>query len=184
MNAREEWTLVENMTMGVFVLDYNENHDPKNGQFASKGYIDVTKDYYSDATPGQGFINYDEGYNKAVHVDEIAFAKWLHGTLGGNIQLVKEANMDKVLSPDFIWDGRAWELKTPTTAAAADSALRKGIKQVDGSGGIILNYPDKSIPLAKIMNVVVSRFKRTSLDCYIDVMIIQGGNISKIIHKR
>ena len=35
MDAIKQWKIVENMIQGRFTTDFNENHDPSNGQFTS-----------------------------------------------------------------------------------------------------------------------------------------------------
>lgn len=144
---------------------------------------DVTTEYEHGKFPGQGKINYDSGYNKTLHENEIEFAEWLHRKLGGDIRLVNEINMQGQKSPDYVWNGKYWDLKTTTTAKAANSALRHGLKQIkDNPGGIILDYKNEDVDLQEVINEVENRMRQSKGDLYhVDVMIISKQEIVKII---
>ena len=115
----------------------------------------VLEEYLQTATPGKGTITYDEGYNRTRHADEVKTAQWLHDTLGGDIVLLNEAQGYKILTPDYRWRGKLWDLKSVTTEKAANSAVRHGLKQIQSApGGVILNYGENSISLSELKNVL------------------------------
>ena len=98
---------------------------------------DVTDLYKDNAKPNKGSIKFDEGYRKNKRQDEVKTAEWLLANFGGDFVLVDELHRQDIKSPDYLWNGKNWDLKTITTEKAADSALRYGIKQVAGNiGGV------------------------------------------------
>lgn len=144
---------------------------------------DVTTEYEHQKFPGQGKITYGDGYDELLHKDEIEFAQWLHNRLGGDITLVNEANIQDVKTPDYIWNGKYWDLKTTSTAKSANSALRHGLKQIKNNpGGVILNYQNMDVNLQDVVNEVENRMRQSKRDlCQVDVMIVFNQEIAKII---
>ena len=51
---------------------------------------DVTNEYIKSATPKNGRILYENGYNYGCHNEEIKIAGWLYNNFGGNIILISE----------------------------------------------------------------------------------------------
>lgn len=143
---------------------------------------DVTTEYVRTKYPGQGSIVYDEGYEKEKHGEEINAAQWLHKKLGGDIKLLNESSVDGVKMPDYIWRGKYWELKTTSTEKAANSAIRKGIKQIaENPGGIILNY-EADIDLQEALQVIEKRMKGSKQgDIPVDIMIIQKEKLIAVL---
>ena len=144
---------------------------------------DVTTEYERQKFPGQGKITYGEGYNELIHEDEINFAQLLHNKLGGDITLLNEANIQGVKTPDYIWNGKYWDLKTTSTAKSANSALRHGLKQIKNNpGGVILNYESNNVNLQEVIDEVENRIRQSKKDTYkVDVMIVFNQEIVKII---
>lgn len=142
---------------------------------------DVTDEYLRAATPQIGKITRDEGYNEKIHKNEIAFADWLHNCFGGEIKLLKEIKADKIQTPDFIWNGRLWDLKTASTEKSANSAIRKGLHQIEANpGGIFLDFGDKDISLDTLLEVIENRMLYHK-DRSADIMIIQKGKVIKVL---
>ena len=144
---------------------------------------DVTTEYERQKFPGQGKITYGEGYNELIHEDEINFAQLLHNKLGGDITLLNEANIQGVKTPDYIWNGKYWDLKTTSTAKSANSALRHGLKQIKNNpGGVILNYESNNVNLQEVIDEVENRIRQSKKDTYkVDVMFVFNQEIVKII---
>lgn len=141
---------------------------------------DVTTLYYGYATPGKGAVARDEGYEGPLHIEEIRMAEFLNKKFGGDIQLLKEANEDHVKTPDFLWNGKMWDLKTVTTEKSADSAVRKGLKQIkENPGGIVLDYRGKSVSEEGVRKAVDSRMRR-GYEKDTDIMAIFGDNRIRI----
>lgn len=164
---------------------YAENRDVINAQkraaYAARkersGPVDVLEEYRRRATPGNGSITYDEGYDRAHHVEEIKTAQWLHDTLGGDIVLLQETGGLFEKTPDFLWRQKGWELKSTTTEKSADSALRSALKQIaDNPGGVILNYFDHEVQMESVLEIVTRRLMRQE-KCNADILIVQNGKL-------
>lgn len=141
---------------------------------------DVTASYFGYATPGEGIVTKDAGYEEALHAEEVNMAEFLNRKFGGDVQLLKEANEDKVKTPDFLWNGKMWDLKTVTTEKSADTAVRKGLKQIkENPGGIVLDYRGKNISEEGVRRVIDSRMKR-GYEKDTDIMVIFGDDQIKV----
>lgn len=69
----------------------------------------------------------------------------------------------KTKSPDYIWNGKMWDLKTLQTVKAIDSALRHGVKQIKNNpGGILLNFSDIDLDLSDIASLILNRLRRSA----------------------
>ncbi len=142
---------------------------------------DVTKQYFNGATPGKGKFLIDEGYVEGLHSDEIKTAELLHKTLGGDIVLLRESNADHEKTADYIWNEKLWDLKSTSTAKAANSAIRHGLQQIRGNpGGIILNYNKNEVIMEEVINVIERRMQWCNLE-EVDIMIIADEKIKKIL---
>ena len=145
-------------------------------------YRDVTKEYQRTRTPGLGKIEYDEGYQKETHKDEMEMAEWIHDHLGGDIRLLQEKNMQNVKTPDYMWNGKLWDLKTTTTEKAANSAVRSGIKQIIGNpGGIIIDYRDYEVDIKNVVETIENRYRVSGSNIHSDIVIIKQGKIVKAL---
>ena len=141
---------------------------------------DVTASYFGYAMPGEGIVTKDAGYEEALHAEEVNMAEFLNRKFGGDVQLLKEANEDKVKTPDFLWNGKMWDLKTVTTEKSADTAVRKGLKQIkENPGGIVLDYRGKNISEEGVRRVIDSRMKR-GYEKDTDIMVIFGDDQIKV----
>lgn len=132
----------------------------------------VLPEYLRTASPGVGSITYDTGYDMARHTDEIKTAQWLHDHLGGDIMLLNEANNYKAMTPDYIWNGKLWDLKTASTEKSANSAVRHGLKQIqENPGGIILNYGQNIISVDSLKEVLRKRLTASATQ-NVDILVI------------
>lgn len=140
---------------------------------AKMKYEDVTAEYLCSATPGVGTVTYDHKYDKERHQPEIDFSLWLHNTFGGDIHLLEEINQDKVSTPDYVWRGKLWDLKTTSTERSANGALRHGLKQIyHNPGGIILDYRGKQIDLMVLNEIICKRLWWCGNHPALDIMIV------------
>ena len=129
---------------------------------------DVTKEYIERAKPRKGIVSYEGGYNRSEHKAEIDAAKWLYKTFGGSVTLLQEINADKKKTPDILWDGAFWDLKTISTERAADSAIRHGLKQIEENpGGLVLDFVSEHLDLEELTAVInrcLYRSAKSSMD--------------------
>lgn len=141
----------------------------------------VMPEYLRKATPGAGSIVTDAGYNKNAHADEMKTAQWLLKNFGGNIVLLNESDNEGEKRADYLWNGQLWDLKSTTTAKAADSAIRKGLKQIkENPGGIILDYGNNAVSLDELQKTIDSRMLRGGGNDA-DIIVIKNGQAVKIL---
>ena len=147
-----------------------------------KKFKDVTKQYFEDATPKKGNIDYDDNYNKQKYKKEVSNALIIHSTFGGDIFLVSSDNRDDK-SPDYVWNDELWELKSISSLKSLDSAVRKGLKQIQYyKGGMIIDIDSLEISTNEIVEIVYSRLYRyKDKDLSIDIIIIKDNNIKEVI---
>lgn len=132
---------------------------------------DVSRDYLKNATPRTGKVRYENGYKLKDHKVEVEVANQIHDQFGGKIILLKEADSQGVKTPDYLWHGKQWELKSISTEKAADSAVRSAIKQIqENPGGVILQCADGT-DTSKIIEVVDARAMR-NLEFDFDVVAL------------
>lgn len=147
----------------------------------SGGMLDVLEEYQRNAKPGAGTLTYGEGYRISHHAEEIKTAQWLHENLGGDIVLLAEDGGLYEKTPDFLWRGKGWKLKTTTTEKSADSALRNALKQIlENPGGVILDYGDNEVSIQDIGKIVIRRLERQE-KCTADILILNHGKIVRAI---
>ncbi len=142
----------------------------------SSGPENVMPEYLRAATPGVGSITYDDGYDRERHAAEIKTAQWLHDNLGGDIVLLQEINRDKQKTPDYLWRGRLWDLKTISSAKAANSAVRHGLKQIENNpGGIILDFGNNKFSLTQLWEIVNKRMGWYATQGKYDILVLAKG---------
>ena len=170
-------------TKKIYYVNDSKERTIKYGQSLNRKGKEVKYQYFNNATPGKGkiIIQPEEGYDRKQHEKEIATAKLIHNILGGDIELLPESNIENVKTPDYIWNGKYWDLKSTTSEKAANSAIRSGIKQIkDNPGGIILNYENNNINLDMAIDVIEKRMSK-GYDGKIDIMIIINEKIKHIL---
>ena len=101
-------------------------------QNKKNNYIDVTKEWISNANPNSHEIKELDYWiinNKKRKVDgknilldysksELECAKWLESTFGGEIFMCPRVNIPEgIKTPDFIWNGECWDLKEIKTGS-------------------------------------------------------------------
>lgn len=150
---------------------------PMNGQ-------DVTKEYLRAAVPNHGTVLQEGGYNTKNHQAEIAMSEWLHRTFGGDIVLLKESPKRDIKTPDFLWNGKKWELKGAHSINGADKSLQHAVKQIqDNPGGVILDILGE-LDMQKLERQLLRRFLRSNIDI-LDVMLLSNGALLKVLrHKK
>ena len=78
--------------------------------------------------------------------------------LGHSIELIPPSNTPKVKSPDFIMDGKAWEMKSPQggSRVTVEHAFKRAAKQ---SENIILDLRRTKIPTNQAETSIKKLFK-------------------------
>ena len=108
-------------------------------------------------------------------------AQWLHDNLGGDIALLREANKDKIKTPDFLWNEKLWDLKTISNEKAANSAVRHGLAQIQTNpGGIILNLGNQDFSKEELWAVVDKRMGWYEASGDVDILVLSKGKLVSV----
>lgn len=143
---------------------------------------DVSAEYADQATPGEGAITQDEGYDTGRHTEETKIAEWLHSNFGGDIRLLNESKVDHEKRADLLWRGKLWDLKTASTEKAANTAIKRGLQQIrPNPGGIILDYKDIEISMDLLKQVIDKRMEWLSEGETVDIMIVRNSEVIKVL---
>lgn len=143
---------------------------------------DVSAEYADQATPGEGTITQDEGYDTGRHTEETKIAEWLRSKFGGDIRLLNESKVDHEKRADLLWRGKLWDLKTVSTEKAANTAIKRGLQQIrPNPGGIILDYKDIEISMDLLKQVIDKRMEWLSEGEAVDIMIVRNGEVVKVL---
>lgn len=141
---------------------------------------DITKNYLENATPGTGTISREHGFKEKAHEDEISVAEVIFNSFGGDIILLAEESFRNE-NPDYRWNGKLWDLKTPTKIKNLGKLVQKGLSQIFPSpGGLIIDVSNLKDPQKKIEHVVEERMQ-TSMKNTIDVIFIKNRTIVKVL---
>lgn len=143
---------------------------------------DVSAEYAEQATPGEGTITQDDGYDTSRHTEETKIAEWLRSKFGGDIRLLNESKVDHEKRADLLWRGKLWDLKTASTEKAANTAIKRGLQQIrPNPGGIILDYKDIEISMDLLKQVIDKRMEWLSEGEAVDIMIVRNGEVVKVL---
>lgn len=143
---------------------------------------DVSAEYAEQATPGEGTITQDDGYDTSRHTEETKIAEWLRSKFGGDIRLLNESKVDHEKRADLLWRGKLWDLKTASTEKAANTAIKRGLQQIrPNPGGIILDYKDIEISMDLLKQVIDKRMEWLSKGEAVDIMIVRNGEVVKVL---
>ena len=135
---------------------------------------DVTAEYFGTATPGEGEITADNNYKEAN--GEITCANVLFNNFGGRIHLYNKRDYPW---PDYLWNGRLWELKTPNSLNGIDKLIHYGLQQTEtNAGGIVLDIRNigNLETAAKIAEKRILRSGKTDID-----LIIMDSEKKKVL---
>lgn len=162
------------MTFAQWQNEHSDNTPKLTGK-------NVTEEY-KNRSNGSAKVIVPPEYKIKNHEEEISMANWIANTFGGTIELIPES---QEMTPDYIWEGKLWELKSPSTEKAVDAALRKGIKQINSNpGGIILNFKSGNINMTEVEKMAEGRMKRGSFETADILMLKKGELIQAIRYKK
>lgn len=158
----------------------------KSKEVVLKDLADVTGEYKRKIGLTKGTLTVEDGYETKDHEKEIQVAKWLSDNFSGEITLLKEVNRDKISTPDYLWDNKLWELKSPApTLNAIDKRLQKGLHQIETNpGGVIINLEKNELDVNEIAKKIENRLTRkrdNGINC--DVMLLIEGKLVLVIRK-
>ena len=129
----------------------------------------------------RGKVLFDSGYKKGENRDEIDAANWLAKSLGGEVTLLTKKYDKK--SPDYKWDGKLWDLKTPQGASGVDKLIHQGIYQIfENPGGILLDCSSPNIDIERAIELAQHRLNRSSKSGTEQVIVMRNGNLITVLH--
>ena len=145
--------------------------------------LDITEEFLSNATPKKGEFDIVTGF-KEKNGEEKA-AKWLHDTFGGDIKLLPENNPEGQSNPDYLWNGKLWDLKSPESLNGVSKRLKHGLEQINSNpGGIVIDIKGVEDDLSEIERVINNRL-RVSAKSDVDVIVLNNNRLVKVIrHKK
>lgn len=148
-----------------------------------KSYHDVTDEYKRKARPGKGKLTIYSGAEEE-RPDDVRMARWIHEEFGGDIRVLRESHEALgVKNPDYLWNGKLWDLKTPdeSTYNAINKRTRKGIEQIQtNSGGIIMDLGKCGATIEEAEKAIRNRMFK-SAENSADVIILHKDGKYKIL---
>lgn len=145
-----------------------------------KKYEDVLPEYFR-RVKGDKKVIIEDGIDSEIYKREVDVANTIANIFGGEITVKKDVNKDKIKTPDYLWNGKYWDLKSLTSEKAADSAIRKGLKQIaENPGGIIIDYENRKFSLERAVEVIEKRMLRSN-NKEVDIMLISNSKVIKIM---
>ena len=139
----------------------------------------ITDDYLEKATPKSGEFSKDPDFKDKNGEEKTA--EWLYNTFGGNITLLAENKPDGVTNPDYLWNGKLWDLKTPQSINGLDKRVRHGLHQIaNNSGGIVVDIKKMNVRIEAIIEKINERINSSAQD-NLDVIICKDLVLLKVL---
>lgn len=126
-----------------------------NADVRQEEYRFITEDFIRESTPGIGTISKEKGYKESNN--ETGIAKWLLEKFGGSITLLADNNPDGELNPDYIWNGKIWDLKSPVTDKmnTLKKRVKHGVEQIAANpGGVIVDLSKSTLGSKDVIEVL------------------------------
>ena len=144
----------------------------------------MKKEYLRDADAGIGSIHADTGYQYDTHQNEQDVSTWMLRNFGGNINLLKESTSDGIHTPDYLWDGKLWDLKSPegNGKRTIDNQFKTIDKQIaPAPGGMIMDCSKLKFSNDEIISKISKRIRLNNFDG--DVIIKRKETIIAVLRK-
>jgi len=145
--------------------------------------VDKKTTILNESTPAKGSIDKAKGWpdNQKVGYEEKKVADWLLNTFGGKIRYIPRSEEP---TPDYEWNNINLELKTFSTKNPdqVSKQIRKASKQIDGRGGIVLDFSNSDLWNDK--KTLFKRIRDDMLRNNVDFVIIKHGNKLEKYYKK
>ncbi len=149
----------------------------------SKRGENVTSEYIINARPRVGSILKEPGIDPIENSNEISVAEYIFNHFGGDIVLLKSNNEEK--RPDYLWNGKLWELKNPSSYSAVNKRLRKGLLQIRSNpGGVIIDLGNNNLELQAVVDEIDDRIRQSKGKGSVDIMILRKTKLEAVIRYR
>lgn len=143
---------------------------------------DVMQEYAVKAKPGQGAVSQQDGFRANAHLKEVSVVDKLHTIYGGDFVLLDERLTPDSKTPDFIWNGNDWDLKSIERHSknAIDKAIQGVLRQTKtASSGLVLDFLTSEFDIAQIISIADNRLYR-SIKNNTDIIFMHNGIVKAI----
>ena len=115
---------------------------------------DVTNEYLSTASEIK-MVDKEDGFENVRGEEETA--DWIIDKFGGEIILLADNHVKGEPNPDYLWNGKIWDLKSPETSNenTIDKRIQHGIWQIkENTGGVIVDLSKSSLSFNEALKIV------------------------------
>lgn len=115
---------------------------------------DVTNEYLSTASEIK-MVDKEDGFENVRGEEETA--DWIIDKFGGEIILLADHHVKGEPNPDYLWNGKIWDLKSPETSNenTIDKRIQHGIWQIkENTGGVIVDLSKSSLSFNEALKIV------------------------------
>lgn len=164
-----------------------------------KGYEDITGKWYPDAKPNshpvldlheytvEGVTYKVDGHNVVLdysaHEKEIA--ELLEREVGGEIFMVPRVNNpQKVSTPDYLFHGKKYDLKTIMPGAGKNTLFNRIKKAKGQSGNFILDLSESGLDDQTISSQIDKIFSDKETRFVDEIIIIRGNKVVKVFKRK
>ena len=163
-------------------------------------YEDITGRWYPDATPGshevRDLMEYTAPDGKVYRVHgrdvvldydahEKEIAELLEREIGGEIFMVPKVNNPQgVRTPDYLFHGKAYDLKTLGEEAGPNTMYNRVKKATGQAAGIIVDITNTSLTDEIIASQINKIFRSSETQFVKEVVIVQGNGIRQVVRRK
>ena len=165
----------------------------------SQGFIDITDNWYPEAVPNSHPVRDLQEYvvdgvsykvdGRNVQLDykphEKEIAELLEREVGGEIFMVPRVNNPQGIStPDYIFNGKAYDLKTLSEEATENTIFNRVKKARKQAHNFIIDVSDAALSDEVVEKQLKKLFENNSTVFVEEVVIIRNGAITKVVKRK
>lgn len=143
---------------------------------------DITREFISKSQ-GMGSYSQENNYKPSDHKNETKFVDWFSKKHKGHFTCLTESTEKGQHRPDYLWDGKLWELKSASTVKSvlSGTSVKKGVDQIKTNpGGLFIDIDEAVNDLNELMLNAISIATRKSLNDYY-LVFTQSEKIIQVI---
>ena len=168
-------------------------------QRVEPAFIDVTNNWYPDSTPNSHPVMDLQEYTingvtykvdgRNVQLDykpcEKEIAELLAREVGGEVYMVPRVNNPQGIStPDYLFNGKAYDLKTLSKDATENTIFNRIKKARNQAHNFIIDISASSLNDEMIENQIKKVFENKSTTFVDEVVIIKNGRIKTVVKRK
>lgn len=168
----KEWQRINKLTRELETDRRNRGHKAS----------DATREFIS-RNQGTGNYSQETNYKPSDHKNETKFVDWFSKKHKGHFTCLTESTEKGQHKPDYLWDGKLWELKSASTVKSvlSGSSVKKGVDQIElNPGGIFIDINESVEDLNELILNAIDVATRKSLNDYY-LVFTQNGKIIQVI---